>query len=446
MHQNNLFNRTRRRLAGWYAGVMGIILSLSGLATVQMLAHAHWQAVEQELKSLSGTLHDNLESKLKRPGYIELSVEQALPGLCVVGQTCFSQSEPSGRHILGIVQQGNYYLQFFDVSGRKLALLGMPPAGLSISLGDGNWQILADSRGDRYRQFSLLLKTANGAPWGYMQVGRSLKDYDDHLSSLRWLLAIGLPIAILLVASAGWWLARLAMQPIYQSYYQMQQFTADAAHELRTPVATIQATLESVQGASELETHAALAVVERQNQRLAHLVQDLLLLSRMDRQALVQPYRPCCLDDLLCDLVESLSILRIAAPVTLTTHVKTQEPLLVMGDENQLCRLFSNLITNALHYTLAGGAVTVILERDDHSALVQVQDTGIGIAPADQARIFDRFYRVNSDRSRHTGGAGLGLAIAKAIAQSHHGSIHVESALNQGSTFTVHLPLLQTMR
>lgn len=441
MHQNKLFNRTRGRLASWYAGVMGVILSLSGLATVQTLSYAHWHAVEQELESISGTLHDNLESKLKRPGYIESSVEQALPGLCVVSKNCFNQAELSGRHILGIVQQGNYYLRFFDISSRKIALLGTQPEGLPTALDDAGWQTLKDNGGDRYRQFSLLLKTADGTPWGYMQVGRSLKEYDDHVFSLKLLLVIGLPVAMLLVAVASWWLAGLAIQPIYQSYNQMQQFTADAAHELRTPVATIQATIESVQGASEQETQAALAVVERQNQRLAHLVQDLLLLSRMDRKALAEKHCPCCLNDLLSDLVESLSILEIAAPIKLSTHFKVQEPLIVMGDENQLCRLFSNLITNALHYTPAGGQVDVILERDDHSALVHVQDTGIGIAPAEQSRIFDRFYRVNSDRSRHTGGAGLGLAIAKAIVQAHQGTIQLQSEPGKGSIFSIQIPL-----
>lgn len=117
-----------------------------------------------------------------------------------------------------------------------------------------------------------------------------------------------------------------------------------------------------------------------------------------------------------------------------------------MGDENQLSRLFSNLIVNALQYSSPGGIVTVILERDETHALIQVQDTGIGIAIADQSQIFDRFYRVSSDRSRQTGGAGLGLAIAKAIAESHRGSIQVVSALNKGSTFTVSLPLIQGLR
>jgi hypothetical protein len=111
MHQNKLFNRTRAQLAGCYAGVMGVILGISGLVTYEMLAYAHWHAVEQEMESISGTLHDTLEPKLTQPNRIEPVVKQALPGLCVVGTDCLGGSQ--GRHILGIVQEGNYYVRFF---------------------------------------------------------------------------------------------------------------------------------------------------------------------------------------------------------------------------------------------------------------------------------------------------------------------------------------------
>jgi signal transduction histidine kinase len=114
---------------------------------------------------------------------------------------------------------------------------------------------------------------------------------------------------------------------------------------------------------------------------------------------------------------------------------------MVMGNEEQLYRLCANLVTNAIHYTPAGGEVTVWLKQQEAHAIVQVQDTGIGIAIADQTHIFDRFYRVTSDRSRRTGGSGLGLAIAKAIAQTHQGDIQIQSELGKGSTFTVWLPL-----
>jgi len=447
MRQNKLFNRTRAQLAGCYAGVMGLILSLSGLTTHQMLAVAHWQAVEQELASISGTLHDTLEPKLKQPNRLEPAIKQALPGLCLVGTDCSNDAQT--RHILGIVQQGNYYVRFFTQSGQPLASLGSQPEGLPPPLIQEGWNTLQDQNGIRYHQTTLLLKTATGSAWGYMQIGRSLKEYDDHLTTLRLLLVVGLPLSMLVVAGAGWWLAGLAIRPVYQSYQQMQQFTADAAHELRTPIAAIRATVESVWDMDDLskeEMQATLGVVDRQNNRLAHLVQDLLLLSRMEQKVLAEKRQTCYLNDLICDLVESLSVLEIAASIKLLTQFRVKEPLYVMGDENQLGRLFSNLIVNALQYTPPGGIVTVILERDESHALIQVQDNGIGIASVDQSRIFDRCYRVSSDRSRQTGGSGLGLAIAQAIAQSHHGSITVESELSRGSTFTVRLPLIQGMK
>lgn len=183
-----------------------------------------------------------------------------------------------------------------------------------------------------------------------------------------------------------------------------------------------------------------MATINRQNQRLTTLVADLLLLARMERQSL--PVRQqCCLNDIVSDLVEELASLAIAADVTLTSNIRVDKPLHILGNQEQLYRLVSNLIVNAIHYTPCGGCVTVTLNRSEYQALVQVADTGIGIAPHQLDRIFDRFYRVSSDRSRISGGAGLGLAIAIAIVQAHHGSLQVQSELGKGSTFTIRLPL-----
>ena len=114
---------------------------------------------------------------------------------------------------------------------------------------------------------------------------------------------------------------------------------------------------------------------------------------------------------------------------------------MVLGNSEQLYRLVSNLVINAIKYTPGSGEVNIILESERNEALIRVRDTGIGIAKVEQKKIFDRFYRVNSDRSRQTGGSGLGLAIAQAIVQAHQGTIEVKSELGVGSTFTVRLPL-----
>ncbi|XWK91707.1 MAG: two-component system sensor histidine kinase RppB (plasmid) [Phormidium sp.] len=430
MNQNKLFSQTRLRLATSYAVVMGFILALCGLGVYEAIVHAHWQTLDRELETVAGTLHDSIENKLKLPGRLE-PIEEKL----------FSVS-PSKRHTLGAIYQGNYYVRLLDRSERIVAEAGSVPLGLPVTSPKVTWQNLKDSEGNRYHQISLSLHTQDNLSWGYMQMGRSLKDLDDYLKTVKLVLFFGLPIAMILVAGSSWWLAGLAMQPIYQSYRQIQQFTADAAHELRTPLAATQATVESaleMPQMDELEVRDILRTIERQNRRLIQLVADLLLLARLERQAVPMRLKACCLNDLVGDLIEEFEALAIANGLTLAADIRGNHPVEVVGDEEQLYRLVSNLMVNAIQYTPAGGKVIVVLYRSDRYAAIEVQDTGIGIAPTEQKRIFDRFYRVNTDRSRSTGGSGLGLAIAQAIVQAHGGDLQVQSELSKGSTFTISL-------
>ena len=452
MRQSRLFNQTRLKFAAWYTGVMGVILSVFGAAVYVHLAQSHFQAIDSEVQTLAGTLHDSLEPALEQPGQLNTTVKQILPGICLGTTLCQVAVPTSHIHRLNATNRDSYYIRFLDISSQLLATVNAPPQLIAPNQGE-SWQTIVDPQGQRYHQFSLLLKTSTGQPWGYLQVGRSLSGYDDHLDSLKVFLLVGLPIAMLLVGGASWWLAGLAIQPVYDSYQQVQQFTADAAHELRTPLAAIQATVECTLEMEDLalsEARVTLQTIERQNHRLSQLVQDLLMLSRMDLKVLPIKQQTCCLNDLVSDLVEELAALAFSAErnsegtvahVSLRAEFKTHQPLYVMGDEEQIYRLITNLIINAIQYSVPEGLVTVWLLKEDHHALIQVQDAGVGIAPSEQSRIFDRFYRVNHDRSRQTGGAGLGLAIAQAIAKAHQGNIQVQSQLGKGSTFTVRLPL-----
>ena len=440
MKHSRVFHATRLRLAGLYAGTMGFILTLCAVGFYEAMAYNHVSELNHRIESVAGILHDGLEASLQQPGKLEPIMQKFIPSLCIAGTTCAYQS--TAAHYLGVFQEHGYYIHFVSLSGQLLASAGESTTDLPVRVGTEPWQTLESPDGTRYRQLSLLLKTANQDAWGYMQVGRSLFDIDGHMVWVRLILLIGLPTAMLLVVIASWWLAGQAMKPVYSSYRQMQQFTADAAHELRTPLAAIQANLESTltPEATDEDAWDTLRTVERQNHRLSRLVHDLLLLSRMDLQGFSAKEETCNLNDLVNDLVEEFLALAIASKISLTADIQTNRPITVFGNEEQLYRLVANLITNAIQYTPIGGKVIVHLKRDDHHALIQVQDTGIGIPSQEQARIFDRFYRVNSDRSRHTGGAGLGLAIAQAIAEAHQSNIEVKSKLSEGSIFTIRLP------
>ncbi|MBE8966687.1 two-component sensor histidine kinase [Nostocales cyanobacterium LEGE 12452] len=444
MNQNKLFRGTRVRLALWYALVMGSILSVCAFGVYRAVFRAHVVALDSEIESVAGTLHDSIEFKLRQPGSLEPVIQELSPNinLCKIGASCTQQQSDSKRHFLGVVNKDHYYIRFFDTSGRLIATTGNYPEGLSNVFSNEKWLFLKDSKGNDYHQISLVLHTPDNGDWGYMQVGRSLEEFNRYLDSVKLSLSLGLPIAMGMVAVASWWLAGLAMQPIYQSYRQIQQFTADVAHELRTPLAATGATVESALLMSQMdeeETRDILRTIHRQNQRLITLVVDLLLLARLDRQHLLLQLEECCLNDIVSDLVEEFEAMAIAAGVMLQSRINVNEPVNIVGDSDQLYRLVSNLIVNAIQYTPKGGEVTVCLGCSDHHAVIRVHDTGIGIPEKELTRIYDRFYRVNSDRSRSTGGSGLGLAIVQAIVHSHHGSIDVQSELGKGSTFTIRL-------
>lgn len=450
MNKNQLFRSTRVRLALCYATVMGLILSISGFSFYRVVFNAHVVALDSEIESVAGTLHDTLEPKLKEPGKLESTVQQLFSNLSLcenVGAKCIQQKFNNGRHFIGVTNHSNYYVRFFDLSGRLIATAGRYPEGISTAFSNQKWQFLKDSKGEEYHQITVglhVINNRNTKDWGYIQVGRSLKEFNRYLDSVKLFLALGLPITMAMVAIASWWLAGLAMRPIYDSYRQIQQFTADAAHELRTPLAATGATVESgllMPEIEEQEMREILRTLHRQNQRLTTLVSDLLMLARLDTQPVTKQQEICCLNDIISDLIEEFEAMAIAAGILLECSLQGNQPLNIVGNSDQLYRLVSNLIINAINYTPKCGRVKVFLNRNDDYAVIKVQDTGVGIAPHEQKRIFDRFYRVSNNRSRSTGGSGLGLAIASAIVRTHQGSLSLESELGKGSIFTIQLPL-----
>lgn len=454
MNSHQLFRRSRIRLALWYALVMGVILSLSGFGMYRSLVQSNWAAMEREMESIAGTLHDSLEPMLPASEDPTTVLRRILPELCLAGQSCNTNPTLIQRHTTGISDRSTYYIRLFDHQGQLLAFSPNQPPSSSKTLNRTPWQTFRTANGIRYHQFTTILHSANthhqahesGAhsSWGYLQIGRTLEPFDAETRRIQWILLIGFPIALGLVVVSSWWLSGLAMQPIYQSYQQQQQFTANAAHELRSPLASLLATVEAILRMPQANPQAMqtmLHTVERQGRRLSHLIADLLFLTSLEHHSSPKLFQPCCLNDLISDLTEEFLELATTAEIHLTNQISARE-IYVLGNESQLYRLVSNLIANAIQYTPSGGHVIITLTARDRTAFVTVKDTGIGIATAEQTRIFDRFYRVDSDRSRKTGGTGLGLAIAQAIAQVHQGSIQIQSEPGKGAEFTVRLPTL----
>ncbi|WP_103667524.1 ATP-binding protein [Pseudanabaena sp. BC1403] len=290
----------------------------------------------------------------------------------------------------------------------------------------------------------------NGKLLGYLRISHPWFEVTKPVKQLFLDLAIGTTLMVFVVLLCGWWLAGIAMEPVRESYQRLKQFTADASHELRNPIAVIQTNVQVALADPNPDPEfqrSQMETIERITRRLGRLIDDLLFLARHDGGITNQKRESCNLSQILREVGEEQQT--IAHQKQITLEVPDQESkLVVSGDRDRLGRLFTNLISNAIAYTPTGGKVQIISESStSHNQIqVQIKDTGIGIPEAELSQIFERFYRYQPQKSSKssaksinpmTSGSGLGLAIAKAIAESHQGQINVESKVGQGTTFTV---------
>jgi signal transduction histidine kinase len=230
---------------------------------------------------------------------------------------------------------------------------------------------------------------------------------------------------------------------IETSFKSIRQFTADASHELRAPMTLIHAAADFSlrRDRSREDLRDAMERILKESERTSSLVDDLLFIARSDSDPAAFEHDAIDLSPLLADVAIQARTLAEAKHIEVVSQIPSQ-PVWMEGDELSIRRLVMTLIDNAVKYTPENGKVFIDLYAEDRLAVIQVRDTGIGIAPEDLPRVFDRFWRADKVRSRDEGGTGLGLSIAKGITERHQGTISVESEPGRGSTFTVRLPLL----
>ncbi|MEW9669331.1 sensor histidine kinase [Ammoniphilus sp. 3BR4] len=264
------------------------------------------------------------------------------------------------------------------------------------------------------------------------------------------LLSILMVIGILFLVVAiflSYFMSKRAIIPIRRSFQRQREFVADASHELRTPLSILNSSLDVLNMEEEEKlsdfSRKVLSNMKNEVKRMTNMVSDLLTLARSDSGVPDLKIESFDLIPIVRQAVDSTQALAQSKEISL--NYETPSHLNFRGDQERLKQLIYILLDNAIKFTLKGGQVNLVLStamEAKHSVLkMMIQDTGVGIPAEDLQWIFDRFYRVDKNRSRQMGGTGLGLAIAKWIVEAHHGSIEASSRIGEGSTFTVTMPL-----
>ncbi len=409
-----MFQQIRQRLLLSYLGVLISTLMGFSIAVRITFEHVLKQQLTEKLTALGQGAAANAEGEQHQ---LKIGNDFPAPELASQGQA----------------------LQWFSPEGNPLAQQGEAVLSLPLNL---QHRVQIQAGMPRRQGVTLpVMSTDDQQLMGYVRASQSLDEFDENLQKLNLGLGGGIAIALLFSTLGGLWLTQQAMGPIEESFNRLKQFTADASHELRSPLMAIKSNaavaLKYPEGIRVRDAEKFEAIASA-TQQMTQLTEDLLLLARNDG-AKSKP-QSVDLRKILTDLIQAQAVQAMGIEVQF--WVQIEAPLIILGDTFQLTRLFANLIANALYYSTAGGDITISARLMEQFWLIQVQDQGIGIAPENLARIFDRFWRADTSRSHWGGGSGLGLAIALSIAQNHGGTITVSSQLGVGSCFTVSLPAL----
>jgi heavy metal sensor kinase len=451
----------RVRLTAWYSLILALSIAVSGSIAYFAMSHSINAAIDAGLR-------------------------HRLDGI----RTIIARTAPQGRDAIADElneydegQGGRGLVSVTDENGGVLyASAGMA----ALNMADERvWEakpFYANLHGDEFR---VLREAINVAGKTYdIEIAIYTEDFDRATDRFQKVLYSIAPAFLLLAALGGYWISRRALAPVEKiigdarrigvtslserltvsdtgdelerladtlnemlarleaSFQRVIQFTADASHELRTPISVMRTNAEITlrKPRTESEYREALSQILGETENLSRLVEQLLDLARADSGAAALAMTRTNLSQALQKASRQAQVLAEQKELKITAQLPEQ-PVWVQGDAAALERLFLISLENAVKYTPSGGHVDVRLKSQDSFAITEIRDSGIGIAANDIPHIFERFYQADPSRSRENGGHGLGLAIGRWIAQTHGGDISVESEISKGSLFQIRLPL-----
>ncbi|MEG4811258.1 ATP-binding protein [Microcoleus sp. F8-D3] len=445
-----MFQATRRRLAIWYTAVTAVLLLVFATGFYFYVRNTLIDRIDDTLNHVVEVIERTLVIEpLKVPSTKDKNKLQV-------------NIQASFRDSTDAVEDDHIDLEWFSPTGELLWSTLSEPLNIPIHAnrtGETVW--IFNNKSQSEQNYSLRQVTQRvqigRQVLGYLRVSHPWFEVTKPIRQLILDLILGASLTLICVAAIGWLLSGLAMAPVRDSYGRLKQFTADASHELRNPIATIQTNVQVALAEPDIEPqqYQQLQLIERLTRRLGRLVDDLLFLARQDSGIVQQQWIEVPLDALLMEVIEEQQAIATTQNLSLSLEIidlpNAEDNFTLLGDWDQLARLFTNLVSNAVQYTPSGGEIEVELQLAaknkrnspilNPALQIKVTDTGIGIAAEALPHLFDRFYRADPARThRSAAGSGLGLAIAKAIVENHRGQIRIDSQVDRGTAVTVTLP------
>ena len=427
MNEQNVFGRSRLRLMLRYALVMG------GLVIVLLFAMhktMEWAITSEQARELLDTADSVAESQVYAILHAGMDVDENQLYRSTNDRLFYYVFDAQGRLV-------SFSRASFRIESFVLDLVG----GWDAPDGEVRVFTKTNERGMPTK----VMMTAQPVfspplPTQTVYVGKDVTAMYNGMEKATWALAVLGGLALICAAAVGYVLSGGAMKPVREAYEKQRQFAADASHELRTPLAVVLASADLLRSDPSITSPFLKQVIEDvrdEVKKMTKLVSDLLTVARTDGKAnQLKPVRM----DLVAAAQQTVRIMRpFAEKKGIVIAEDLPKRAEIYADEQKIRQLILILVDNAVKYTQDKGKVTVRIQEDKGAVQLSVSDTGIGIAPEHQERIFDRFYRVDKVRSRRMGGNGLGLAIAREFVEAHGGTISVESETGKGTTFRVQL-------